>query len=89
MTDTSKLTRALIRDKIITIIVEQLGVDEDEVTLMADFSNDLGADSLDAVELVMSFEEEFSLEIPDEECEQVRTVQQAMDLLARKLGVTA
>lgn len=81
------LTKELIRDKLITIIVDQLGVDEDEVTLTADFSNDLGADSLDAVELVMSLEEAFDLEIPDEECEHVRTVQQALDLLISKLGV--
>lgn len=85
---TVNYTLDFIRKKLIDIVVDQLGVDEEEVTMAADFSNDLGADSLDAVELVMSFEEEFSLEIPDEECEHVHTVQQALDLLTRKLGVT-
>jgi acyl carrier protein len=89
MTDISKLTRELLRDKLITIIVDQLGVDEEEVTLTADFSNDLGADSLDSVELVMEIEQEFDIEIPDEECEDVRSVQQALDLLVRKLGVVS
>ena len=58
-----------VADKVKSIIVEQLGVEEDEVTLEASFTDDLGADSLDIVELVMAFEEEFGLEIPDEEAE--------------------
>ncbi|MHB8170002.1 MAG: acyl carrier protein [Thermincolia bacterium] len=61
-------------DKVKTIIVDQLGVEEDEVTLEASFIDDLGADSLDIVELVMAFEEEFEMEIPDEDAEKIRTV---------------
>jgi len=61
-------------DKVKSIIVDQLGVEEDEVTLEASFIDDLGADSLDIVELVMAFEEEFEMEIPDEDAEKIRTV---------------
>ena len=67
--------------KVKSIIVEQLGVDEDEVTLDASFTDDLGADSLDIVELVMAFEEEFGIEIPDEEAEKISTVRQAVDYI--------
>ena len=61
------------------IIAEQLGVEEDDVTPNAKFIEDLGADSLDTVELVMALEEEFETEIPDEEAEKITTVQQAID----------
>ena len=61
------------------IIVEQLGVEEDEVTPKASFIDDLGADSLDTVELIMAFEEEFDVEIPDEEAEKIVTVQDAIN----------
>jgi len=61
-------------DKIKSIIVEQLGVDESEVTMDAHFIDDLGADSLDTVELVMALEEEFSIEISDEDAEKIQTV---------------
>ena len=61
-----------------SIIVEQLGVDGDEVTPAASFTDDLGADSLDIVELVMAFEEEFGIEIPDEEAEKIARVQEAV-----------
>ena len=64
-----------IEQKIKAIIIEQLGVDEDEVTPQASFLDDLGADSLDIVELVMAMEEEFKIEIPDEDVEGLRTVQ--------------
>ena len=67
-----------IEDKVKSIIVEQLGVDPEEVTMEAAFVNDLGADSLDTVELVMALEEEFETEIPDEEAEKITTVQQAI-----------
>ena len=67
-----------VAERVKSIIVEQLGVDEDEVTLDASFTDDLGADSLDIVELVMAFEEEFGIEIPDEEAEKITTVQQAI-----------
>ena len=68
-----------VADKVKSIIVEQLGVDEEEVTPDASFVDDLGADSLDTVELVMALEDEFECEIPDEEAEKIRTVQQAID----------
>jgi acyl carrier protein len=61
------------------IVVEQLGVKEDEVSNSSSFVDDLGADSLDTVELVMALEEEFECEIPDEEAEKITTVQQAID----------
>ena len=72
---------ATIEERVKKIIVEQLGVDEDEVTSEAHFVDDLGADSLDTVELVMAFEEEFNLEIPDENAEKIAHVQDAIDYL--------
>ena len=68
-----------VAEKVKSIIVEQLGVDEEEVTPDASFVDDLGADSLDTVELVMALEEEFECEIPDEEAEKITNVQQAID----------
>lgn len=68
-----------IEERVIKIIVEQLGVDEAEVKNEASFVDDLGADSLDTVELVMALEEEFDTEIPDEEAEKITTVQAAID----------
>jgi len=68
-----------IDERVKKIVVEQLGVKEDEVTSQASFVEDLGADSLDTVELVMALEEEFECEIPDEEAEKITTVQQAVD----------
>ncbi|MCC5880111.1 MAG: acyl carrier protein [Idiomarina sp.] len=68
-----------IEERVKKIIVEQLGVKEEEVKREASFENDLGADSLDTVELVMALEEEFETEIPDEEAEKIRTVQAAID----------
>jgi len=73
-------------DKVKEIIVEQLGVDASEVTPEASFIDDLGADSLDTVELVMGFEAEFGLEIPDEEAEKLTTVGDALNYLKEKLG---
>jgi acyl carrier protein len=67
-----------IEDKVKSIIMEQLGVDDDEVTANASFTEDLGADSLDQVELVMALEEEFNIEITDEEAEKIKTVQDAI-----------
>jgi acyl carrier protein len=69
---------AAVDDKVKQIIVEQLGVEEAEVTPNASFVDDLGADSLDTVELVMAFEEAFDIEIPDEDAEKIRTVQDAV-----------
>ena len=70
-------------EKVKSIIVEQLGVDADEVSGNASFTDDLGADSLDIVELVMAFEEEFSIEIPDEEAEKISRVQEAIDFIEK------
>ncbi|MFZ0822001.1 MAG: acyl carrier protein [Candidatus Acidiferrales bacterium] len=67
-----------IEERVKQIIVEQLGVDEGEVTPTASFVDDLGADSLDVVELVMAFEEAFGLEIPDEDAEKIATVKDAI-----------
>ena len=72
---------ASVEEKVKHIIVEQLGVDEDEVKPGASFVDDLGADSLDVVELVMALEEEFGLEISDEEAEKLATVQQAVEYI--------
>jgi acyl carrier protein len=66
-------------EKVKQIIVEQLGVDEGEITASASFQDDLGADSLDIVELVMAFEEAFDIEIPDEDAEKIKTVKDAID----------
>lgn len=70
-----------VEEKVKEIIVKQLGVSESEVTPEASFINDLGADSLDTVELVMAFEEEFGIEIPDEDAEKLETVKHAVDYL--------
>jgi acyl carrier protein len=72
------MVMASVEEKVKHIIVEQLGVDEDEVKPEASFVDDLGADSLDVVELVMALEEEFGLEISDEDAEKLVTVQQAV-----------
>jgi len=70
-----------IEDKVKQIIVEQIGVDEAEVTPNAHFIDDLGADSLDLVELVMAFEEAFEVEIPDEDAEKIQTVKDAIEYI--------
>ena len=74
---------AAVDEKVKQIIVEQLGVDEGEVTQNASFVDDLGADSLDTVELVMAFEEAFEIEIPDEDAEKIRTVQDVVDYIGK------
>ncbi len=74
---------AAVDEKVKQIIVEQLGVDEGEVTPSASFVDDLGADSLDTVELVMAFEEAFDIEIPDEDAEKIRTVADAVDYIGK------
>jgi len=72
-----------IADKVKQIIVDKLGVDESEITNAASFTNDLGADSLDTVELIMEFEKEFDLAIPDEEAEKIGTVGDAVSYLEK------
>ena len=74
-----------ISSRVTAIIVDKLGVDENEVVATASFTNDLGADSLDTVELVMALEEEFKTEIPDEEAEKITTVQQAISYIDEHL----
>ncbi len=74
-----------VAGKVKEIIVQQLGVDADKVTPTASFVDDLGADSLDVVELVMAFEEEFGVEIPDEAAEKIATVNDAVSFLKEKL----
>lgn len=74
-----------VEEKVKKIIVEQLGVDEEDVTAEASFVDDLGADSLDTVELVMAFEEEFSIEIPDEDAEKIITVQNVIDYVKERV----
>lgn len=75
-----------IEERVKKIVVEQLGVKEEEVTGDASFVDDLGADSLDTVELVMALEEEFETEIPDEDAEKITTVKQATDYITGHLG---
>lgn len=72
-----------IEERVKKIVIEQLGVNEDQVVNSASFVDDLGADSLDTVELVMALEEEFETEIPDEEAENITTVQQAIDYVEK------
>ena len=74
---------ASVEERVKQIIVEQLGVDEGEVTPTASFVDDLGADSLDTVELVMAFEEAFGIEIPDEDSEKITTVKDAVDYIGK------
>jgi acyl carrier protein len=73
-----------VAEKVKQIIVEQLGVDENQVDPNASFVDDLGADSLDIVELVMAFEEAFDIDIPDEDAEKITTVKQAIDYIEAK-----
>jgi acyl carrier protein len=74
---------AAVQDRVIDIVAEQLGVDKEKVTPDTSFVNDLGADSLDTVELVMELEEEFDISIPDEEAEKIQTVGQAINFIEK------
>lgn len=76
---------ASVEERVKKIVVEQLGVKEEEVTNDASFVDDLGADSLDTVELVMALEEEFETEIQDEEAEKITTIQQAIDFIGGQM----
>ena len=71
-------------DKVKDVILDKLGVEESQITMEASFVDDLGADSLDTVELIMELEEEFGIEIPDEDAEKITTVQQAIDFVKSK-----
>ena len=73
-------------DKIKEVIIDKLGIEDAKITMEAKFIDDLGADSLDTVELIMQFEEEFSIEIPDDEAEGLLSVGQAIDYIANKLN---
>lgn len=75
-----------IFERVQDIVVQQLGVDKTKVTLNANFANDLGADSLDTVELVMAIEEEFSIEIPDEDAEKIATLDQAIQFIQQAVS---
>ena len=76
---------AEIEARVKAIIVDKLGVDESEVTPSASFTNDLGADSLDTVELIMEFEKEFGMSIPDDQAEKISTVQDAVDYITNNV----
>ena len=73
-----------VKSQVVSIIVDKLGVDEGEVTNEASFTNDLGADSLDTVELIMEFEKEFNIAIPDEQAENIQTVGEAIKYIEEK-----
>ena len=75
-----------LEERVVDIIVDQLGISRDEVVPEASFIDDLGADSLDIVELVMAMEEEFDVEIPDEDAERIQTIGDAIAYLREKLG---
>ena len=76
-------------EKVKKIVAEQLSVESDTITPQSSFANDLGADSLDTVELVMALEEEFDVEIPDEAAEKIQTVQDAVDYINEKVAASA
>ena len=80
------MTEAEIEAKVIDIVAEQMGVDKTEISRETSFTNDLNADSLDTVELVMEFEDEFETSIPDEEAEKIQTVGQAIDYIKKAIG---
>ena len=76
---------ATTEERVVEIVVEQMGVDKSQITRETSFVNDLGADSLDTVELVMEFEDEFDISIPDENAEKIQTVGQAIDYVEARL----
>ena len=77
---------ANVQDRVKKIVIEQLGVEEEQVTETASFVEDLGADSLDTVEMVMAFETEFNLEIPDEDAEKIQNVKDAVDYIQKRVA---
>ena len=80
------MTEAEVEAKVIEIVAEQMGVDRGEIARDTNFTNDLNADSLDTVELVMEFEDEFDTSIPDEEAEKIQTVGQAIEYIVSHMG---
>ena len=80
------MTEAEIEAKVIDIVAEQMGIDKSEITRDTSFTNDLNADSLDTVELVMEFEDEFETSIPDEQAEKIQTIGQAVDFIKQSIG---
>lgn len=80
------MTEAEIESKVIDIVAEQMGVDKGEISRETSFTNDLNADSLDTVELVMEFEDEFETSIPDEQAEKIQTIGQAIDFIKQSIG---
>jgi acyl carrier protein len=83
------MNQAEIFENVKKIVADQLSVEPEEVTPQSNFANDLGADSLDTVELVMALEEEFDIEIPDEAAEKITTVQEAVDYINNKVAASA
>lgn len=83
------MSQAETFDKVKKIVAEQLSVEADEIKPQSNFANDLGADSLDTVELVMALEEEFNIEIPDEAAEKITTVQEAVDYINNQVPASA
>lgn len=83
------MSQTEIFEKVKKIVIEQLSVQADTITPQSNFANDLGADSLDTVELVMALEEEFDIEIPDEAAEKITTVQEAVDYINNKVAASA
>ena len=77
------MDKSAIEEKVISIVAEQMGVDKGEINTSTNFVNDLNADSLDTVELVMEFEDEFETSIPDEEAEKIQTVGQAVEFISK------
>ncbi len=88
-TQEEPMSETEIFDKVQKIVADQLGVESSKVVPNASFANDLGADSLDTVELVMALEEEFDIEIPDEAAEEIATVQSAVDYISNKVAASA
>ncbi|MBD2778840.1 acyl carrier protein [Iningainema tapete] len=83
------MSQSPIFEKVKKIVADQLSVEADTITPQSNFANDLGADSLDTVELVMALEEEFDIEIPDEAAEKITTVQEAVDYINNKVATSA
>jgi acyl carrier protein len=83
------MSQTEIFEKVKKIVAEQLSVEADKITPQSNFANDLGADSLDTVELVMALEEDFDIEIPDEAAEKITTVQEAVDYINGKVAASA